>query len=206
MSEQSDRDRWNTRFGSEEYLFGTSPNAFLDSQRHLLTPGQRALAIADGEGRNGVWLAEQGLQVTAVDFSPMALAKARRLAESRGVEVTFVEADLAAWDWKADSFDIVAAIFIQFADPKLREAIFRGIRRTLAPGGLLLLQGYRPEQIQYGTGGPPHAENMYTSAMLRETFPDFDILHLREHDSIIEEGTGHHGMSALVDLVARKPA
>ncbi len=206
MSDQSDRDRWNTRFGSEEYLFGTSPNAFLADQQHLLAPGQRALAIADGEGRNGVWLAEQGLQVTAVDFSPVALAKAHRLAEGRGVQVSLVQADLAAWDWKENSFDVVVAIFIQFADPKLREAIFHGIRRTLAPGGLLLLQGYRPEQIQYGTGGPPHAENMYTPAMLREAFSDFEIVHLREHDSVIEEGTGHRGVSALVDLVARKPA
>lgn len=206
MSEQSDQERWNTRFDHEEYLFGTSPNAFLASQRHLLTPGQRALAIADGEGRNGVWLAEQGLQVTAVDFSPVALAKARRLAEGSGVEVSFVQADLARWEWAESSFDVVVAIFIQFADPKLRETIFQGIRRTLVSGGLLLLQGYRPEQLQYGTGGPPHAENMYTDAMLRDAFSGFEILHLQEHDSIIEEGSGHQGMSALVDLIARKPA
>lgn len=206
MSDQSDQDRWNTRYAGDGYLFGTSPNTFLASQRHRLTPGQRALAVADGEGRNGVWLAEQGLRVTAVDFSPVALAKARRLAESRGVEVSFVQADLAVWEWKESSFDAVAAIFIQFADPTLREAIFRGIRCTLAPGGLLLLQGYRPEQVQYGTGGPPHAENMYTAAMLREAFPDFEIVSLMEHDSAIQEGAGHHGVSALVDLVARKPS
>jgi SAM-dependent methyltransferase len=206
VSDQSDQDRWNARFGGNEYLFGTSPNAFLASQQHLLKSGQRALAIADGEGRNGVWLAEQGLQVTAVDFSPVALDKARRLANSRGVDVTFVQADLATWAWQADSFDVVAAIFIQFADPTLRTAIFHGIRRTLVPGGLLLLQGYRPEQIQYGTGGPPHAENMYTAAMLREAFHDFEIVSLVEHDSVIQEGTGHHGVSALVDLVARKPS
>jgi SAM-dependent methyltransferase len=206
MSEQSDQDRWDMRYSAEEYLFGTSPNAFLASQRHLLKPGHKALAIADGEGRNGVWLAEQGLEVTAVDFSPVALDKARRLAESRGVHVSFVQADLASWVWEADRFDVVAAIFIQFADPTLRKAIFRGIRRTLVPGGLLFLQGYRPEQMRYGTGGPPHAENMYSTAMLRKAFPDFDILNLTEHDSVIEEGDGHHGMSALVDLVARKAA
>ncbi|MBM1172134.1 class I SAM-dependent methyltransferase [Microvirga arabica] len=206
MSEQSDQERWNTRYSGEDYLFGTSPNAFLASQRHLLAPGQRALAVADGEGRNGVWLAEQGLRVTATDFSPVAIAKARQLAESRGVEVSFVQADLAGWEWQESSFDVVAAIFIQFADPTLREAIFRGIRRTLAPGGLLLLQGYRPEQVGYGTGGPPHAENMYTVSMLREAFHDFEIVSLVEHDSVIQEGTGHHGVSALVDLVARKPS
>jgi SAM-dependent methyltransferase len=206
MNDQSDQDRWNTRYAGDDYLFGTGPNSFLASQQHLLKSGQRALAIADGEGRNGVWLAEQGLQVTAVDLSPVALDKARRLANSRGVDVTFVQADLATWAWQADSFDVVAAIFIQFADPTLRTAIFHGIRRTLVPGGLLLLQGYRPEQIQYGTGGPPHAENMYTAAMLREAFHDFEIVSLVEHDSVIQEGTGHHGVSALVDLVARKPS
>ncbi|WP_046862917.1 class I SAM-dependent methyltransferase [Microvirga massiliensis] len=206
MSEQSEKDRWNERYAGDDYLFGTSPNAFLAAQRHLLVPGQTALAIADGEGRNGVWLAEQGLRVTAVDVSPIALDKARRLAEHKDVDLTSIQADLATWDWQESSFDVVAAIFIQFANPNLREAIFRGIRRTLVPGGLLLLQGYRPEQIQYGTGGPPHAENMYTAAMLREAFSDFEIVSLAEHDSIIQEGTGHHGMSALVDLVARKPS
>jgi SAM-dependent methyltransferase len=205
MNDRSDQDRWNTRYAGDEYLFGTSPNAFLATQRHLLMPGQRALAVADGEGRNGVWLAEQGLRVTAIDFSPIALEKAHRLAKSRGVDVTFVQADLTSWEWKDSSFDVVAAIFIQFADPKLREIIFQGIRRALVPGGLLLLQGYRPEQIEYGTGGPPHAENMYTSGMLREAFSGFEIVSLSEHDNIIQEGTGHHGMSALVDLVARKP-
>jgi len=89
--------------------------------------------------------------------------------------------------------------------PDLRTAIFEGIRRTLTPGGLLLLQGYRPEQLAYGTGGPPHAENMYTAEMLRAAFAGFEILHLEEHDSVICEGTGHDGISALVDLVARKP-
>jgi len=206
MSDQNDQDRWNARYAGDGYLFGTSPNTFLASQRHLLASGQRALAVADGEGRNGVWLAEQGLRVTATDFSATALEKARLLAASRGVEVSFVQADLATWEWTENSFDVVAAIFIQFADPKLREAIFRGIRRTLVPGGLLLLQGYRPEQLQYGTGGPPHAENMYTAAMLREAFHDFEIISLIEHDSVIQEGTGHHGVSALVDLVARKPS
>ncbi|MFC4173243.1 class I SAM-dependent methyltransferase [Microvirga sp. GCM10011540] len=185
MSEQSDQERWNGRFAGDDYLFGTAPNAFLSSQQDLLLPGQRALALADGEGRNGVWLAEQGLRVTATDFSPVALDKARRLAADRKVEVSFVQADLATWEWTEGSFDVVAAIFIQFADPTLREAIFQGIRRTLAPGGLLLLQGYRPEQIRYGTGGPPHAENMYTATMLREAFHDFEIVSLAEHDSVI---------------------
>lgn len=205
MMPNPDLDRWNERFSSKDYLFGTAPSAFLARQRHRLRPGQTALAIADGEGRNGVWLAEQGLDVLSIDFSPVALQKARDLAASRGVNLRTQQVDLEDWAWEPERFDVVAAIFIQFARPDLRAAIFRGIKRTLTPGGLLLLQGYRPEQLRYGTGGPPHAENMYTAAILRTAFAGFEILHLEEHDSIISEGRGHHGMSALVDLVARRP-
>jgi SAM-dependent methyltransferase len=205
MTTNPELDRWNERFSSEDYLFGTAPNAFLVRQRHLLRPGAKALAIADGEGRNGVWLAEQGLDVLSIDFSPVALDKARRLAASRSVALRTWQVNLEDWDWEAERFDVVAAVFVQFAPPDLRTAIFEGIRRTLTPGGLLLLQGYRPEQLAYGTGGPPHAENMYTAEMLRAAFAGFDILHLEEHDSVISEGTGHDGISALVDLVARKP-
>lgn len=205
MTTSPDLERWNERFSSEDYLFGTAPNAFLAGQRHRLRPGLKALSIADGEGRNGVWLAEQGLDVLAIDFSPVALEKSRRLAASRGVALQTRQVDLKSWDWKPEQFDVVAAIFIQFADPALRTAIFQGMKRTLTPGGLILLQGYRPEQLRYGTGGPPHAENMYTAEMLKAAFADFEILHIEEHDSVISEGRGHDGMSALVDLVARKP-
>lgn len=205
MATNPELDRWNERFSSENYLFGTAPNAFLVRQRHLLRPGARALAIADGEGRNGVWLAEQGLDVLSIDFSPVALDKARRLAASRGVEFRTRQVSLEDWNWEAEQFDLVVAVFVQFASPALRTAIFEGIRRTLTPGGLLLLQGYRPEQLAYGTGGPPHAENMYTAEMLSAAFAGFEIVHIEEHDSVISEGTGHDGISALVDLVACKP-
>ena len=119
--------------------------------------------------------------------------------------VDLVLADLATWDWPEAAFDAVVAIFIQFADPALREQIFAGMRKAVRPGGLILLQGYRPEQIAYGTGGPRVAENLYTETMLREAFAGWEILHLAGHDSMIEEGAGHKGMSALIDLVVRRP-
>ena len=197
---------WNTRYDTDDYVFGTAPNVFLASQGHRLAPGQRALAIADGEGRNGVWLAEQGLTVHAIDFSPAALAKAAKLAAERSVQVEFEQADVLAWTWPEAAYDVVVAIFIQFAPPPERERIIEGIRRTLRPGGTLILQGYTPKQIEYGTGGPSNPANMYVEADLRRWFGDWDILHLREHESVISEGRHHHGMSALVDLVARKPA
>ena len=195
---------WDERYAQDGYLFGTEPNAFLVSQRHLLKPGMSCLAVADGEGRNGVWLAQQGLQVLSVEASPVALEKAKKLASQRGAKVEFEQADLAQWQWGENRFDAVAAIFIQFAPPALRGQMFAGIKRCLKPGGLLLLQGYTPRQLEYKTGGPPVAENMYTEMLLRNAFGGMEILHLREHDDHIGEGTAHSGMSALIDLVARK--
>ncbi len=196
---------WDERYAGEDYHFGTEPNAFLVSQRGLLKRGMSCLAVADGEGRNGVWLAEQGLDVLSVDASPVALEKAKKLAQQRGVAVRFEQADLMQWDFGEDCFDAVVGIFIQFAPPGMREEMFERIKHCLKPGGLLLLQGYTPRQLAYKTGGPSQAENLYTEAMLRAAFAGMAILHLREHDSIIHEGTGHNGLSALIDLVARKP-
>ncbi|MGA7748884.1 MAG: class I SAM-dependent methyltransferase [Gallionella sp.] len=195
---------WDERYTQDGYLFGTEPNEFLVSQQHLLKPGMSCLAVADGEGCNGVWLAQQGLRVLSVEASAVALEKAKKLAQQRGVTIDFEQADLAQWQWGEKRFDIVAAIFIQFAPPALREQMFGGIKRCLKPGGLLLLQGYTPRQLEFKTGGPPLAENTYTEALLRNAFGEMEILHMREHDDHIGEGTAHRGMSALIDLVARK--
>ncbi len=195
---------WNERYAGEDYLFGTAPNAFLASQVARLKPGMRCLAVADGEGRNGVWLAEQGLRVVSVDSSRVAVAKSRALAEQRGVKLDCQLADLTQWLWPAGEFDVVVGIFIQFAPPALRAQLFEQMKRCLKPGGLLLLQGYTPRQLEYRTGGPAQVENLYTAALLREAFGELEILHLAEHDDEICEGAGHCGRSALVDLVARK--
>ena len=196
---------WDARYATDDYIFGTAPNVFLASQAALIRPGMRALAVADGEGRNGVWLAEQGASVHAIDVSPLALAKAKRLAAERGVALETEQADLLDWTWPEAAYDLVAAIFIQFAPPPERDRIIDGIRRTLRPGGVLILQGYTPKQLEFGTGGPPSAANMYTPELLRQWFGDWEIMHLAEHESLISEGSHHHGMSALIDLVARKP-
>jgi len=199
-------ERWNRRFSAEDYVFGTAPNAFLAAQKHRLRPGMTALSVADGEGRNSVWLAQQGLRVTAFDFSPVAAEKARRLAAQAGVGIEHSVADIDAWDWDARQFDVIAAIFIQFAAPPARQRIFHGMMRALAPGGLLLLQGYTPKQLEYKTGGPSQVENLYTAKLLRDSFAALEILHLAEHEDEVSEGKGHSGMSALIDLVARRPA
>jgi len=203
---------WNERYAGEDYHFGTDPNAFLASQHEHLKPGMSCLAVADGEGRNGVWLAEQGLQVTSVDSSSVAVNKARALARVRGVTLDCQLGDLMQADWPVlskvegpeNGFDVVAAIFIQFVGSAGRAQQFAKLKRCLKPGGLLLLQGYTPRQLEYRTGGPSQVDNLYTESMLREAFDDMDILHLAEHDTVIHEGAGHDGMSALIDMVARQ--
>ena len=198
------KDFWNERFGGPDYFYGTTPNAFLASQSHLLRPGLSALAVADGEGRNGVWLAEQGLDVLAVDFSEKALQKSSKLAESRGVALRTELADLHRWNWGEKRFDVIVAVFIQFASSAERPALHAAMQQALKPGGLLLLQGYTPKQLEYRTGGPSNIDNLYTAEDLRRDFGTLEILHLLEHDDEIREGPGHSGLSALVDLVARK--
>jgi SAM-dependent methyltransferase len=200
----SELEHWEARFSDPEYIFGTAPNEFLRTHAHLLPVQGKVLAVADGEGRNGVWLAERGLDVLSVDFSPKALAKAEALARTRGVSLQLQRVDLITWAWPTAAFDAVAAIFIQWATPEQRERVFAGIRQALKPGGLLLLQGYRPEQLVYKTGGPSQVENLYTRAMLTEAFAGFADLEISEHDSVIAEGTRHTGMAAVIDLVGRK--
>lgn len=195
---------WDQRFtdAGDDYLFGTAPNRFLASQAGLLKPGMKGLSVADGEGRNGVFMASHGVDVLSVDFSPVALQKAGRLAAAEGLEIETREVDLDNWDWPKHAFDVVAAIFIQFSPPAKRPGMFANIRQALKPGGLLLLQGYRPKQLEYGTGGPPAAENMYTEEVLKGGFGEMDITHLESHDSEVSEGSGHSGISALIDMVA----
>ncbi|WP_197916519.1 SAM-dependent methyltransferase [Thiosulfatihalobacter marinus] len=197
---------WEERFASSpEFVFGKTPAQFLLDHDDYLTPGHTALSVADGEGRNSVHLAERGLNVTALEFAPTAIARARDLATERGVQVDFRQLDIMAQPWPTQQFDLVAGIFIQFVGPDGRRTQFRHIKDATKPGGLVMLHGYRPKQLDYGTGGPPFAENMYTETILRAAFAGWDILVLREYDREVQEGRGHSGMSALIDLIARKP-
>ena len=208
MNAHEQERMWSTRYrdAGEDYVFGTTANRFLAAQSALLGSGRTALSVADGEGRNAVWLAEQGLRVTATEISPVALEKARKLAAGRHVEVDFVLADAVAWDYPEAAFDFVVGIFIQFADPVQRAHIFAGMARALRPGGHLIVQGYTPKQLEYRTGGPSALENLYTADMLRTSFTGLEIMHLQEYEDVLDEGVGHKGQSALVGLVARKPA
>jgi SAM-dependent methyltransferase len=203
--ETNEYARWEARFATPDYAFGKEPNYFLQSCRKLLPQLGRALAIADGEGRNGVWLAEQGLDVVSLDFSPAAQKKTRALAAERGMKVTFVQADVHAWDYPQAAFDVVVEIFAQFSSPSERAIKWRGMRRTLKCGGVLIIQGYTPRQLHYGTGGPKRLENLYTRAMLEREFGDFRDLNIVEEERDMREGISHAGMSAVIGLTATKP-
>ncbi len=205
MTRSPEYDRWEGRFDKAEYEFGKAPNDFLARCRPLLPKSGKALAIADGEGRNGVWLAQQGLAVTSTDFSPSAQRKARALAAERGVEATFIEADMHAWPYPENAFDVVVEIFTQVSTPAQRPLKWAGIRRTLKPGGLLILEGYTPRQLEYGTGGPKNVEHLYTRAMLEQAFGDFRDLTIEEEVREMREGAAHAGMSAVIHLTGRKP-
>jgi SAM-dependent methyltransferase len=195
---------WNERFKADGYWFGEEPNGWLRRHAGVWQPGQRVLCVADGEGRNSVWLAQQGLVVEAFDVSPVGVAKARRLANARRVNVNLQVADCETYAWPQDTLDGVAAIFIQFAEPSLRDRLFARMVASLRPGGVLLLQGYTPQQLAYGTGGPPWASHMYTAPLLRQAFSELEMLVLEEYEAHLDEGPGHQGRSALIGLVAMR--
>ena len=203
-SSSADLARWNQRYAQDEFVFGTEPNEWLRQHSAIWKTGDRILSVADGEGRNSVWLAGQGLTVDAFDPSEIGVSKARRLAAERGVNVNFDVADCDEFMWPEAVYDGVAAIFIQFADPVLRARLFRKIVSCLKPGGTLILQGYTHKQLDYRTGGPSTLSHLYDQELLLSAFSEMDILTLMEYEAEVDEGPGHSGLSALIGLLARK--
>ena len=196
---------WNERFDKDEFIFGKEPNEYLvETAARFLKKNDRVLCIADGEGRNGVWLAKQGMQVVGFDASDIALVKAKQFAKDNQVEVEYLFSDTDSFDWQANAYDAVAAIFIQFADPVMRERIFQNVYQTLKPGGIFILQGYTPKQLDYKTGGPSAIEHLYTEESIRGLVKNFEVLELVSYEKVLNEGARHSGMSALLGLVARK--
>lgn len=197
---------WNERFNKEEFIFGTEPNEYLVEQSNrYLKPGNKVLCIADGEGRNGVWLAKQGMRVVGFDASDIALSKAKKFAQDNHVEVEYTFSDTDSYPWPKNAYDAVVGIFIQFADPDMRQRIFQKTYETLQPGGIFILQGYTPKQLEYKTGGPSLIEHLYTEDLIRDLAKEFSILELRSYEKVLSEGARHEGMSALLGMVAQKP-
>ena len=195
---------WNSRFDGDDYIFGTEPNEYLRRHASCWQAGSRVLCVADGEGRNSVWLAGKGLRVDAFDISEVGVGKARKLADAANVSVEFSVSDCDSWLWPTADYDGVAAIFVQFADPPMRERLFANMIRSLRTGGVLILQGYTPKQLEYKTGGPPLLSHLYTAEMLRNAFGSMEIVELLEYEADLTEGSRHRGQSALIGLVARR--
>ena len=196
---------WNERFDKEEFIFGKEPNEYLvEKANQYLKPESKVLCIADGEGRNGVWLAKQGMQVIGFDASDIALAKAKQFAKDNQVEVEYSFSDTDSFTWQANTYDAVIGIFIQFADPGMRARIFKQTYETLKPGGIFILQGYTPKQLEYKTGGPSLIEHLYTEELIRDLAKEFQVLELVSYEKELSEGPRHTGMSAILGLVAKK--
>ena len=199
-------DFWNKRFNTPDYIFGKAPNEYLQAQATLhLKQGDSVLCVADGEGRNSVWLAKQGMRVDAFDLSEIALGKAIALANEEAAQVQYSLASSDDWDWKPNHYDAVVGIFIQFADPVMRARLFAQMASTLKPGGMLIVQGYTPKQLEFKTGGPSILGHLYTQDMIRVLIGDLKIIDLCVYEKSLSEGPKHTGMSALLGLVARKP-
>ncbi|MBO6555571.1 MAG: class I SAM-dependent methyltransferase [Pseudomonadales bacterium] len=208
MSELQDvakKKGWDERYSNDEYIFGKEPNDFLKSVAAQIPEGGKVLCLADGEGRNGVYLAGLGYQVTSVDQSPVGLNKANALAEERGVSIETVAADLTEWDLGTDCWHAVVSIFFHIPEAP-RNQIYERVTNALKPDGLLILESYTPNQLKFRTGGPPTSELMMTKDIARSTFPALDFEFCEELERDVIEGTDHTGRAAIIQVIARRPA
>lgn len=198
--------QWDSRFSAEDYVYGTRPNDFLVEVTPQLPPAPaRILSLGEGEGRNGVYLASRGYQVTGVDASAVGLLKAERLAAERGVSLTTVVTDLADFTVTPGAWDGVVAIFCHLPMP-LRRAVHRAVVEGLRPGGVFVLEAYTPAQLALKTGGPPMRELLYTAEELREDLSGLELPILRECERDVVEGRLHKGRAAVVQVLGRKPS
>ena len=196
---------WDARYAEPGWAFGTEPNDFLREHAGALPPRARVLCLAEGEGRNAVWLARQGHDVTAVDTARIGLEKAQRLAATHGVRLDLVCADLADFVFEPDAWDGVVSIFAHVPVP-VRRRVHAALPFTLRPGGVLLLEAYRPQQLERGTGGPPDDARMLDLERLRAELGGLEWLLARELERPVVEGRYHTGTASVVQLVARRRA
>ena len=205
MSHDVPRARdWDQRYAEPGFQFGTEPNDFLREVAHHLPPG-RVLCLAEGEGRNAVWLARQGHAVTGMDRSRVGLQKAERLAAERGVTIATQLADLVTFDLGIDAWQGIVSIFAH-VEADVRRRVHAAVPKALVPGGVFLLEAYTPAQVGRGTGGPPEDERMVSLERLRAELQGLDWLVAREIERDVIEGPSHSGRSSVVQLVARRPA
>jgi SAM-dependent methyltransferase len=196
-------EMWDQRFGAEGYAYGAEPNDFLVEQAGLIPDGP-VLCLAEGEGRNGVWLAERGHAVTAVDFSSAGQRKAAALAAARGVSLDYQLADLSLYEPAVGAYAGVVSIFCHLP-AAIRRVMYARAARALAPGGVIVIESYTPAQLAYGTGGPKDVALLVSLADLRAELDGLELVVAREVERDIHEGALHGGRSAVVQVVARRP-
>ncbi len=198
---------WDERYRLATYAYGLAPNAFLAEQAHRLKRGMRALVPGDGEGRNGVWLAEQRLEVDTLDLSAFGVDKAKRLAAERGVSINAAQADAVAWDWPSARYDLIALIYLHLVEAE-RRTVHEKALAALKPGGLIVLEAFRPEQVQRhaagARGGPRDPALLYSVEALGSDFAGEESLMLESADPRMDEGRLHLGESAVVRAIIRK--
>lgn len=192
---------WDKEYGTEEYVYGKSPNDFLSSCYQVIPKG-KILLLAEGEGRNAVFLAKLGYSVTAVDISSVGLQKAEKLAKENNVAIETICADLSTFDLGDSKWGGIVSIYCHLP-PTLRKNLYKRIERALKPSGVFLLEGYRPKQLQYKTGGPPIESMMVTKDILLEELPSLAFSHLKELDREVNEGHKHHGIGAVVQAIGK---
>ena len=195
---------WDERYSKPEFAYGTEPNDFLRSVAGRIPRGP-VLTLAEGEGRNAVFLGGLGYQVTAVDQSRAGLAKARRLADERGVRIETRQADLADFPIEPDAWAGIVSIFCHLPPP-IRVPLHAAVVRGLRPGGVFVLEAYTPRQVGRGTGGPPTADLMASLDDLTSELAGLEFLHALELEREVREGIYHTGLASVVQLVARRPA
>ena len=194
---------WDQRYEGEDYFYGKESNDFLSSQAYRINVGGKVLCLAEGEGRNAVFLAKKRFEVTAVDSSRQGLEKLHRLAREQKVTVSTVQSDLGDFEIEEQSWDAIVSIWCHL--PKLlREKVHQNCMRGLKKRGLFILEAYRPQQLEFKTGGPPTAELMMNLQELKKEFSGFEFLVGHEIERMVHEGKGHQGQSAVVQVVARK--
>ena len=198
------RSMWNDRYGVEHYVYGHEPNDFVVEMMADTPPGE-VLCVADGEGRNGVYLAGLGHHVTSVDISEAGIAKAQALAADRGVDLTAIVADLGEFDLGAERWDTIVSVFAH-TPPPVRQRLHASLATALRPGGRLILEAYTPDQIGRGTGGPKVPELTMDLERLRAELIGLELTHEAELVRSVVEGPGHTGDGAVVQVIAQRPA
>ena len=193
---------WDSRYSEDGFAYGTEPNDFLKLVVDKIPEG-KILSLADGEGRNSVFLAQQGYEVFAVDASKVGLEKANKLAEERGVFIRTECVDLAGYKISENNYDGIVSIFCHLP-PRIRKDVHAQVVKGLKPGGVLVLEAYTPEQLNYKTGGPPVAEMMMTLEALSDELNGLEFIHAEEVVRDVVEGKYHTGPAAVVQIIATK--